>query len=54
MLYDTPVKVHLYLKVYFLHTFLSYYNSLSMCKGEDFCMWLVAFGRGCSRWQTAL
>lgn len=29
MLFNTPVKVHLYLKVYSFHVFLSFYSSLS-------------------------
>lgn len=29
MLFNTPVKVHLYLKVHFFHVFLSFYSSLS-------------------------
>lgn len=34
MLFNTPVKVHLYLKVYSFHVFLSFYSSLSGIWGE--------------------
>lgn len=34
MLFNTPVKVHLYLKVYSFHVFLSFYSSLSEIWGE--------------------
>lgn len=62
MLFNTSVKVHLHLKVYSFHVFLSFYSSLSGIgvggwRGTSICGPCVkSLGSGvvCSWWKTAL
>lgn len=59
MLFNTPVKVHLYLKVDSFHVFLSFYSSLSGIGGGGTsicgsCVEGLGSGGACSWRPTAL